>query len=129
MFSAAVKDIAEAARVIREERNVRRAFEDAQLALSRQTIDAIERAERAGEANWKATQHQIETWRKVDDAKNAEQDDRIAVLEQRMSELKTELLALVTKATEDAATKIDALERQVQELRANAIRPQTPAAT
>ncbi len=121
IFSEAVRQIVEAASDIRAERESRRQFEENQIDLQRQTLAAIERADRNGDANWRATQHQIDTWRNVDNAKNAEQDDRIAALEARIATLEGTVLA-----------DLGALKRTVEELKANvAARPAqaSPTAT
>lgn len=125
IFLTAVKDITDAARTIREERESRRAFEEAQLELQRQTLAAIERAERNGETNWRNMAGQLESWRRVSQDKDADHDKRLEALELQMAALKDELVALVSKATSEAAERIGLLERELQELKANV--PRSPS--
>lgn len=127
MFMAVVKDMTEAAAMIRADFEARRSFESQQLSLQNQVLAAIDRAERNGDANWKSTQHQIETWRKVDSAKNQEQDDKIAALEQRVAELEEKLLEVVQgelqRLLAPFVQDLEAIKTSIAELKA----PNAPA--
>jgi hypothetical protein len=64
------------------------------------------------------------------DERLAEGDKRFAAIERSIADLKDELLALVNRATADAAKRIDALESELAKARADAARPpETPAST
>jgi hypothetical protein len=123
VFSDAVRQIVEAAHDIRAERESRRQFEQQQLEHQERIIEAINRAERSGDANWKATQHQNETWRKVSEAKEAQQDDRIASVERAIEALKAEVLAALPQAMTAILApyieRIEALERELSHLKAH----------
>jgi len=131
IFSDAVRQIVDAASVIRAEREARRQFEEAQLDMQRQTLAAIERADRNADANWRATQHQIDTWRKVDNAKNAEQDDRLAALEAKFVKLEADIVGLVqgalTEQLKPILEEFDEIKRAIEDLKNGTAR--TPEAT
>lgn len=134
VFSQAVKLVASAGRRMDEEREARRAVEEDERSAKRQVLEqqdkilaAIERADRNGDTNWKATQHQIETWRKVDNAKNAEQDDRLSNLEAKVSKLEADILALVrgalTEQLKPILDEFDAIKLAIEELKNGTARP------
>jgi hypothetical protein len=123
VFSDAVKQIADAARIIREGREERLRAEEQAQRNHDATIDAIVRADQNQSRNYELLRDEIRHLKDSDrrqDERLIEGDKRFATIEKSIADLKAELLALVTRAGEDAARRIAALESDLAELRANA---------
>lgn len=122
MFLDVVKKITDAAAMIREDFDARRAFEKAQMEMQQQTITAIDRAERASTGNWETVLHQIKTWRDTDNAKNQEQDDKIAALEKQVAEIEDELVSVVQgelqRLLAPYVADLEAIKTSIAELKA-----------
>lgn len=81
-------------------------------------------------ANYALLAGEFRAFRDTSEARDNQQDVRINRIEKQLLELKEELIALVARATEDAAKKIHQLENELSELKRNgAPRSSSPAAT
>jgi hypothetical protein len=134
MFLSVVKDITDAARIIREDAEARRAYEAAQLDLQRQVLAAVERAERNSDANWSSMHGQLESWRKVSQDKDADHDKRIQDLEAQVEKLEAKLLEVLQgellKLLEPIVKDVETIKSAIAELKAHATSPpaKSPAA-
>lgn len=140
-FSRAVKMIADAARAneaarlaSEAEAEQRKAFQDQHLSLQSEILTCVQRAEQAQDANFKILSRDVRDLKASDirqDGRLAQGDERFQRIEQSIADLKDELIALVTRATQDAAVRIEALETELATARADATRVSqtTPSAT
>jgi hypothetical protein len=127
-IGAALSDFSAEARRIHAEREERRRYEQEQLRLQEKILEAVERAEQTvqraekrSDANFEIVHAELRSLKASDmrqDGRLADGDRRFQQIEQSIADLKDELIALVTRATEDAAKRIEALEQELANARA-----------
>lgn len=126
----AIKEVSRAARVMVEEREERRVANSAQLDMQNQILVEVRSAARTSDQNFETIRLSIKSLAESDRRQNerlAEGDQRFAAIERSIADLKDELIALITRATADAAQRIDALELQLAA--AKATRDPAPSTT
>jgi len=132
IFSEAVARIVKAAKIIEEERAERRREAERAQRNHDATIDAIVRADQNQSRNYELLRDEIRHLKDSDrrqDERLIEGDKRFDQIEQSIADLKNELFDLVTRATEDAARRIAALESEIAELKTNGTARPSPAPT
>lgn len=130
-FSRAVKLIADAARALDADREERRLATAQAQSNHNAVIEAIIRADANSTRNYEMVRDEIRHLKDSDlkqDRRLAEGDQRFEKIEQSIAALKDELIALVTRATADAAVRIDALEQQLARAKNDAASQPPPAA-
>jgi hypothetical protein len=133
MFTDAVNKIVDAANVIKSGKAEAEAIERQRRADHDALLAAIQKADDNNQRSYKLLHNELLHLKDSDRTQNArlaEGDERFAAIERSIANLKDELIALVTRATRDAAERIGALENELAELRTNAAaRPETAATT
>ncbi len=130
MFLDAVQKITRAARIIEDGEAEARATEARRRADHDALLAAIQKADDNNQRSYELLHNELRHLKDSDRHQNsrlAEGDERFAAIEKSIANLKDELLALVTRASEDAARRIAGLENELAELRTNAARPSPPA--
>lgn len=124
IFSEAVRQIVDAASVIRAERESRRAFEETQLGLTRQTLAAIDRADRNQTANYNLLRDEIRHLKDSDlkqDERLKEGDKRFELIEAKLTEIETRLVAKLEERMNEAikpiADELEAVRALLAELK------------
>lgn len=128
-FSRAVKMIAKAARAMEEDRQERQLANAQAQAHHNEVIAAIVRADENSTRNYEMVRDEIRHLKDSDlkqDQRLKEGDKRFDRIEQSIVELKVELLALVARATEETANRIEELEQELAKAKRDAAAPPTP---
>jgi hypothetical protein len=117
--------------VFNDVQDARRAH-DQVLASQEQILAAIQSADRNSNRNYELIRDEIRRLKDSDikqDQRLKEGDQRFDQIERSIADLKTDLIALVTREMRAAATKIEALETELAKARTDAARsaPQTPS--
>ncbi len=121
LFAKAAKDIAEAARDIRESREERKRFELAQIASQEQILEAVLSADRTSQQNYETLRLAISSQEKHIQAHTkrlAEGDERFGRIEESIEALKVELIARMDGVFKEYVGRIQALEDELAAARA-----------
>ena len=117
--------------VFNDVQDARRAH-DQVLASQEQILAAIQSADRNSNRNYELIREEIRHLKDSDikqDQRLKEGDQRFDQIERSIADLKTELIALVTREMKLAADKIEVLEQQLAEAKANVPARQAPTPT
>jgi hypothetical protein len=131
IFTDAVNKIVDAANVIKSGKAEAEAIERQRRADHDALLAAIQKADDNNQRSYKLLHNELLHLKDSDRTQNArlaEGDERFAAIEKSIANLKDELIALVTRATLDAAERIEALENELTALRNADRSPQAPAA-
>lgn len=130
-FDEAIRIVAEAGRDIREGRQERLRFDQSMTENQRAILAAIQKADQNSTTNFEALRHEVRRHRELGEARDNDQDLKIAAVERAIVALKQEVLDALPEAMSTILTpfvdRIEALEREAAELRANARPPQSSA--
>jgi hypothetical protein len=125
----AIREVTGAARILREEREERARFEERSQRNHEATIAAILKADANQTRNYEMVRDEIRHLKDSDVHQNrrlADGDERFGRIERSIADLKDELIALITRATQDAGKRIAALEDELAAAKASRDPAPTP---